>query len=142
MTQAKTGDTVNVHYTGRLDDGSVFDSSVGGEPLEFTLGANQVIPGFEQAVVGMELGETKTVKISCDDAYGPYNEGLVMDVDREQFPAHINPEVGQELRVRQGDNQVLRVTVTALSDDKVTLDANHPLAGHDLTFDIELVTIA
>ncbi len=141
MSQAKKGDTVKVHYTGKLDDESVFDTSREREPLEFTLGEQQVIPGFEEAVEGMKLGETRTVKIPAEQAYGPHHEDMVVEVPREVFPADIEPKVGQFLQVRQADGQMFDVVVVAVSEDTVTLDANHPLAGKDLTFEIELVEI-
>lgn len=138
--QAKTGDTVKVHYTGTLGDGEVFDSSRGGEPLEFTLGSGDVIPGFDQAVAGMEVGQEKTITIESDDAYGPHREELLLTVPRDQFPADVEPEPGQQFQVSQGDTPFL-VTLVEVSDDKVVLDANHPLAGQDLTFALELVDI-
>lgn len=142
MTQAKYGDTVKVHYTGKLEDGTVFDSSIDHEPLQFTLGGGQVIPGFEQAVVGMNLNESKTVKIPVDKAYGPHREELVAVIDRSQLPADLNPEVGQPLEGRQADGQIIMAEVIEVSESSVTLDANHPLAGKDLTFDIQLVEIS
>ncbi len=141
MSQAKSGDTVKVHYTGKLDDGTVFDSSENREPLEFTIGEGQIIPGFEQAVVGMAPGESKTERISADQAYGPHENEMVLDVDRSRIPPELNPQVGQQLQIQHGDGEVTAVTVTQVSDTAVTLDANHPLAGKDLTFDIELVDI-
>ncbi len=141
MSQAKQFDTVRVHYTGRLDDGSVFDSSRGREPIEFTIGGGQVIPGFEQAVVGMNPGEEKTVRIPSDEAYGPYRDEMVLTVQRDQFPPDIDPQVGQALQVQQSTGESLIVTVSEVSETAVKLDANHPLAGQDLTFDIELVEI-
>jgi len=140
MAQAKQGDTVKVHYTGKLEDGTEFDSSVQREPLEFTIGEGKIIPGFEQAVVGMEPGEEKTVDVEADNAYGQHHDELIMVVDREQLPSEIDPQVGQQLQVRQGD-QAFVVQVTDVSDSEITLDRNHPLAGEDLTFDIELVEI-
>jgi len=141
MTQAKLNDKVSVHYTGKLDDGTVFDSSVQREPLEFTVGEGQVIPGFENAVVGMETGDSKTVRIPADEAYGQRRDDMLIEVERDQFPPHIEPEVGQQLQVRQANGQPVVVSVAEVSDDNVTLDANHPLAGQDLTFEIELVHI-
>jgi peptidylprolyl isomerase len=141
MTQAKPGDKVKVHYTGKLADGTQFDSSENQEPLEFTLGAGEVIPGFEEAVVGMNPGDTKTATIPADDAYGDYDEELVLEVDRDQFPPEITPEIGQRLQLHQADGEVVGAVVTAFDDETVTLDANHPLAGQDLTFEIELVEI-
>lgn len=141
MSEAKQFDTVRVHYTGRLDDGSIFDSSRGREPIEFTIGGGQVIPGFEQAVVGMNPGEEKTVRIPSDEAYGPYRDEMVLTVQRDQFPPDIDPQVGQALQVQQSTGESLIVTVSEVSETAVKLDANHPLAGQDLTFDIELVEI-
>jgi FKBP-type peptidyl-prolyl cis-trans isomerase 2 len=142
MTQAKNGDTVKVHYTGRLEDGTEFDTSADRAPLEFTIGHGEIISGFEQAVIGMSLGEEKTIKIDADEAYGPYREDMVLMVDRDQFPAHIDPQVGQQFEIHQADNQAFDVVVTEVSASSVTLDANHPLAGEDLIFDIQLVEIA
>lgn len=141
MAQAQHGDTVKVHYTGKLDDGTVFDSSVDREPLEFTIGEGSIIPGFEQAVVGMSKGESKTETIPTENAYGPYVEEMVVTIDRQQMPAEIEPEVGQQLHIQQPDGQLVPVMVTDVSNSTVTLDANHPLAGEDLTFDIQLVEI-
>lgn len=141
MVQAQRGDTVQVHYTGKLEDGTVFDTSTNRDPLQFTIGEGQIIPGFEQAVVGMNPGESKTVTIPMDQAYGPHREEMVLEVDRKQFPEHLNPEVGQQLQVRQQNGQTMIVTVVEVSETNVTLDANHPLAGEDLTFDIHLVGI-
>ena len=140
MAAAQNGDTVRVHYTGTLGDGSVFDSSRGREPLEFQLGTGQVIPGFDSAVTGLEPGQERRVTIPSDQAYGPRRDEMIVTVGREVFPPSIDPQVGQMLQMSQGD-QALRVTVTDVSDAGVTLDANHPLAGQDLTFDIELVEI-
>jgi peptidylprolyl isomerase len=138
---AKDGDTVKVHYTGTLRDGSVFDTSVEREPLQFTIGRGLVIPGFEQGVVGMELGESKTITIPADQAYGPYYEELVWVVDRNQLPASMEPEVGQQLQTTQANGQIVVVTVINVSESTVTVDANHRLAGKDLTFEIRLVEI-
>lgn len=139
--QAKQGDTVKVHYTGKLDDGTVFDSSADREPLEFTIGEGMIIPGFEQAVVGMAPGDSKTELIPNDQAYGPHLDEMVVVVDRQQMPSEIEPEVGQQLQIQQATGQVIPVVVTDVSTSSVTLDANHPLAGEDLTFDIQLVEI-
>ena len=141
MAQAKNGDTVKVHYTGKLDDGTVFDTSADREPLQFTIGEGKIIPDFEQAVIGMNPGETKNVQIPSDNAYGPHLEDRVMVVDRSEFPEDLKPEVDQRLQVRQSDGQVFAVTVIDVSESKVTLDGNHPLAGKDLTFDIQLSEI-
>jgi peptidylprolyl isomerase len=141
MAQAKPNDTVKVHYTGKLNDGTVFDSSIEREPLQFTLGEGQVIPGFENAVLGMTAGESKTITIAADQAYGPRRDDLILAVGRDQFPTDITPEVGQQLQVRQTNGDVALVTVAEVGEAAVKLDANHPLAGHDLTFDIQLVEI-
>ena len=141
MEQAKNGDTVSVHYTGKLIDGTVFDSSDQREPLKFTLGERQVITGFEQAVEGMTTGEKKTVQIPADEAYGPHHEELVFQVERENLPAEIDPEIGQRLAFQRPDGQTVPLTVTDVTGSAVTLDANHPLAGRELTFDLELVGI-
>lgn len=142
MTQAKSGDTVKVHYTGKLEDGTVFDTSVEDEPLEFTVGSGMVIPGFEQAVVGMAPGETKVEKITADEAYGPYQQEMVMQVEREAMPADFEPEVGQQLEIQRPGGEVIQVVITDVNEGAVTLDANHPLAGMDLIFEIELLEIA
>ncbi len=141
MTAAKSGDKVRIHYTGTLADGSVFDSSEGREPLEFTLGSGQVIPGFDTGVSGMTVGEKKTIEIPCDDAYGPLQDGARQDVPRAQIPAEIPLEVGIQLQMQSPEGQVIPVTVVEITDETVTLDANHPLAGKDLTFALELVSI-
>ena len=141
MAQAKQGDTVNVHYTGKLDNGTVFDSSVGRDPLQFTVGEGMVIPGFEEAVVEMTPGDSKTVKIPSHQAYGPRRDEMVVVVERNQFPPDLEPEVGEQLEMRQADGQAFVVTVADVTDANVTLDANHPLAGEDLTFDIQLVDV-
>lgn len=140
MSQAKPGDTVLVHYTGTLRDGSVFDSSQGREPLEFTLGGGQVIPGFDDAVTGMKVGDQKTVTIPADEAYGPKRDELMLAVGRDQFPPHITPEPGMELQMAQ-EGEAFLVTVREVADDHVLLDANHPLAGEELTFALTLVEI-
>jgi FKBP-type peptidyl-prolyl cis-trans isomerase 2 len=142
MTQAKQGDMVKVHYTGKLDDGTVFDSSIDRDPLEFVLGEGQLIAGFEQAVLGMTPGESKTEKIPADEAYGPHREEMVVEVERQQLPDNIPLDVGQQLQIQQAPNQIIPVVITAISESKVTLDANPPLAGKDLIFEIELVGIA
>lgn len=141
MAQAKQGDTVRVHYTGKLNDGTVFDSSQGRGPLEFTIGQSHVIPGFEQAVVGMNPGESKTAQIPPTQAYGPRDERLVLEMDRSRIPQDLELEIDDRLQVRRTDGKTLDVTVTAISESSVTLDGNHILAGQDLTFDIQLVEI-
>jgi peptidylprolyl isomerase len=141
MAQAKNGDRVKVHYTGKLEDGTVFDSSTDREPLEFTLGQGEVISGFEEAVVGMQPDESKSTTLPPEKAYGSHNPEMVVTVNKDQFPEHLNPRVGQQLQMRQAEGQTIVVAVTDVSESSVTLDANHPLAGRDLTFDIELVEI-
>lgn len=140
ITAAKNGDTVTVHYTGKLTDGTQFDSSAGREPLQCTLGAGGLIPGFENALIGMVPGEAKTVTIACAHAYGQYRKELEISIPRKEFPATIEPKIGQKLHAQQ-NGQTLMVTVTHACDTCVTLDANHPLAGKDLIFDITLVQI-
>ncbi len=135
------GDAVRIHYTGKLDDGTVFDSSEGRDPLQFIVGDGQVISGFEEAVIGMEPGESKTVKIPADKAYGPYDKEKVGVIDRSQFPADTELEVGQQLTVRPPSGEMITATVIDVSETSVTVDANHHLAGKDLTFEIELVEI-
>ena len=142
MVQAKSGDTVKVNYTGRLESGEVFDSCVDREPLEVTLGSGQVISGFEEVLVGMSEGESKTVTIPVENAYGHYHEEMVMEVDKERLPEGAEPTEGQQYQVSQPSGESYIVTVTGVSASKVTLDANHPLAGKDLTFDIELLAIS
>ncbi|PMB42668.1 peptidylprolyl isomerase [Fischerella thermalis CCMEE 5205] len=141
MGQAKLGDTVKVHYTGKLDDGTVFDTSVEREPLQFSIGEGLVIPGFEQAVVGMTPGESKRTNIPADEAYGPYRPELVMVVDKGRIPTDVSVEVGQMLQISQSNGQAIPVVVTEVSDSQITLDANHPLAGQELIFDIQLIQI-
>ncbi len=138
---ATDGDTVKVHYTGRLTDGTVFDTSVGSDPLEFTLGQGQTILGFEQAVIGMQVGETKTVTIPADQAYGPHREDMILEVSKDELPEELEPEVGMQLQMNQGDGGITIVTITEVSETTIRIDANHPLAGQDLTFNIELVDI-
>jgi len=142
MVQAKQGDTVKVHYTGKLEDGTVFDSSVNREPLEFSIGTGSLIPGFEKAVIGMAPGESKTERIEAEQAYGQHREDMVLVVDRQQMPEDMQVGVGQQLQIRQQTGQTIPVVVTDVSDAQITLDANHPLAGEDLTFDIQLLEIA
>jgi len=138
---AEDGNTVKVHYTGTLDDGSVFDTSVGREPLEFTLGLGQMIAGFENAVRGMQVGQSKTVIIPADEAYGQYRDDLVLVVERSQLPQDREPEVGQQLYMQQPNGSTITVVITELTETTATLDANHRLAGKDLTFEIELIDI-
>ena len=141
MSQAQYGDTVTVHYTGRLENGEVFADSQDHEPIELTIGDGQYIPGFEKGVVGMEVGETKTVTLPPEEAFGARLEELVVKVARSHFPEHLVPSVGQEFQIRQEDGEPLEVTVKDLDEETVTLDANHPLAGYTLTFRIQLVAV-
>ncbi len=138
---AKSGDTVKVHYTGKLPDGSVFDSSEGRAPIEFTIGQGQVIPGFEAGVVGMNPGDHKTFEIVSDQAYGPRAPDRMLTVPKEQLPDGMEPQVGQRLEVRQANGPAIPVQVTDIDESQITLDANHPLAGQNLTFETQLVEI-
>lgn len=142
MAQAQPGNTVKVHYTGRLDDNTVFDSSDGREPLEFTIGQGQVIDGFDQAVLGLEPGQSTTVRIEPQNAYGERNDQLIFCIDRTELPDELNPQLNQRFQMHNEAGQELVVTVAAMSDADVTFDGNHPLAGQALTFDIKLVEIA
>jgi peptidylprolyl isomerase len=142
MTQAKKGDKVKVQYTGKLEDGTVFSSATHEEPLQFTIGEGQILPGFEQAVIGMNPGESRTVQIAPENGYGPRLEELVVVIDRERLPNQMDPALGERLQIRQTDGRTIAVTVTDVSPSTVTLDANHPLAGKDLTFDIRLLEFA
>lgn len=141
MAGAKRGNNVKVHYKGTFDDGTVFDSSEGGEPLAFSVGSGQVIPGFEDAVVGMEVGEKKDVHVSVEMAYGERQDELVMNVPKEQVPPDLEVEVGMRLEMGAPDGGVLRVVVVDINDDVLILDANPPLAGEPLNFHLELVEI-
>jgi len=141
MSQAKSGDTVHVHYTGKLEDGTVFDTSEGRDPLSFELGKQMVVPGFEKAVDGMEEGEKKTITFPSDEAYGPRMDQLVFMVPRENLPEGYDPQKGQMLRMETKDGRQMDVMVMEATDEGVKLDANHPLAGQALTFDVELVKI-
>lgn len=141
MAEVKPGDTVQLHYTGTLLDGTTFDSSAGREPLQFEVGSGQIIPGLDVAIPGMKVGEKKVVKIAADDAYGQVNPDMRQAVPREGIPAEIPLEVGLQLQMQTPDGQAMPVTVIEVDEATVTLDANHPLAGKDLQFDIELVKI-
>ena len=142
MSEAKRGDNVKVHYTGKLGDGTIFDSSDGGEPLEFALGSGQVIQGFDEGVVGMKVGESKVVEIPVAKAYGERNPEMVIQAPIEQVPPDLNPELGMRLEMGGANGEILRVVVVEIADTHITLDANPPLAGEDLTFEIELVECA
>ena len=141
MTSAKEGDTVKVHYTGSFDDGTVFDTSEGKDPLTFRIGAGDVIPGFDNAVVGMAAGDNKKIEVPMDDAYGPHHDELVLTIEREQLPMESDPVEGMMLQAHLKDGQTVMVQITGITDDSITLDANHPLAGRDLTFQITLMEI-
>lgn len=141
MSIVKENDNVKVHYTGTLSDGEIFDSSKGREPLAFTVGAGQMIPGFDAAVRGMKVSDVKKVTLEAADAYGDVQEGLVQKVSREQLPADLQPEVGQQLASQLPNGQQIPVTITEVADEHVMIDANHPLAGKALTFEIEMVSI-
>lgn len=139
MSKVKEGDTVKVHYTGTLKNGEVFDSSKDKEPLEFTLGEGQLIPGFEKAVVGMAIGDSASIDIPSDEAYGEEREDLIINVPKDQLPDDVTPQVGMQLQVNQGNGQPIPVRIKEVGETELTLDANHPLAGKDLSFEIELV---
>jgi len=142
MAAAVIGDTVRVHYTGSLDDESVFDSSRGREPLEFTIGTGQVIPGFEEAVIGLEPGGSARTRIEAEQAYGPRREELRIPIARDQFPDGMTVSQGDHLHMQTQDGQEIPVQVVEVGDENVVVDANHPLAGQALTFEIELVDIS
>ncbi|WP_137702936.1 FKBP-type peptidyl-prolyl cis-trans isomerase [Marimonas lutisalis] len=141
MSQVKQGDTVRIHYTGTLNDGSVFDSSEGRDPLEFTVGSGQIIPGLDSAMEGMAVGEKRRVEVSSDQAYGPVHEEARRAVPREEIPDEIPMEVGIQVHAHNEQGQVMTLTIHEITDTHVVLDANHPLAGKDLIFDVELVSI-
>lgn len=141
MSEAQKGNTVKVHYTGSLADGTVFDSSEGRDPLEFTVGDQKVIPGFEQAVVGMSAGDKKQEIIPAEKAYGLRRDDMILEIDRGKLPENIEPEVGLQLQMTTTNGQQLPVQITQLDGSKITLDANHPLAGKALVFDLELVEV-
>ena len=137
----KIGDTVRVHYTGRLADGTVFSTSEGSNPLQFTVGSDMVISGFDKAVIGMKPGEIKTVEIPAREAYGRYYKELIQEINRNEVPSDLELKVGLQLQARKGDGQIAAITVIEMTESTVKVDANHPLAGKDLTIDIELVEI-
>lgn len=142
MNKVKDKNTVSVHYTGTLATGEVFDTSKDREPLSFTMGAGQMIPGFEEAVRGMEINETKKVTIPPKDAYGEVREEMVQNISREQLPPDLTPVVGQQLASQLPDGEQIIVSVTEVADDHITIDANHPLAGKELNFEIKVVAIS
>lgn len=141
MAHARTGDTVRINYTGTLEDGAVFDSSDGRDPLEFVVGSGQIIPGLDAAIPGMAVGDTKTVNVPCDKAYGPVNEDARQAIPRSEIPDSIPVEPGTQLQMQTPQGQTVQVTVAEVTETEVTLDANHPLAGKDLIFDIEIVGV-
>jgi peptidylprolyl isomerase len=141
MQQVQQGDKVKVHYHGKLRSGETFDSSNGREPLEFTVGSGQVIKGFDDGVKGMKIGDKKTVEINVENAYGEKSPEMIIEFPKTQFPPDMNPEQGQQLMMSNGDGQSFPVTVAEVREESVLLDANHPLAGQDLIFDLELVDI-
>jgi FKBP-type peptidyl-prolyl cis-trans isomerase 2 len=142
MAQAKPGDRVKLHYTGTLEDGSTFDSSAGRDPLEFTIGSGEIIPGLDREISGMAVGDKKQVLVPAAEAYGAHDPARQQTVPRDEVPEHIPTEVGTQLQVQTPDGQTLPVVVSAATETEVTLDANHPLAGKALIFDVELVEIA
>lgn len=144
MTEAKNGNTVKVHYTGKLEDGTQFDSSSGRDPLEFTVGEGQIIPGLEQAIVGMNEGDSKTVTVPSDEAYGPRSDQALQEVPKSMLPEHILSElqIGMQLQATSPNGQPMLLTVVGVGAETVTMDANHPLAGQDLVFDVQLVSVA
>lgn len=141
MSQAQAGNTIRMHYTGTFSDGAVFDSSEGRDPLEFQLGAGQIIPGLDRAIAGMTVGEKKQVTVAPADAYGERDDTRIQEVPRAQLPEDLPTEPGTQLAMRTPEGHTMPVTVAAATDDTVTLDANHPLAGRELTFDVEIVEI-
>lgn len=141
MIEAKTGDTVQVHYTGKLQDGTVFDTSEERDPLQFKLGEGKIIPGFENAIVGMKKGESKSFNIRPENGYGEYNDELIFEVERNRLPDDVSPEVGMYLESVQDDGRRVPVKITDIEEEKIKLDANHPLAGHELIFEVKLVDV-
>jgi FKBP-type peptidyl-prolyl cis-trans isomerase 2 len=141
MQQVQNGDKIKVHYHGKLRSGETFDSSDGREPLEFTVGSGQVIKGFDEGVKGMKVGDKKTVEIQVTDAYGEKQHEMMIEFPKDQFPADMNPEIGMQLMMSNGSGQQFPVTVAEVKEESIVLDANHPLAGQDLIFDLELVSI-
>jgi len=141
MAAAKSGDTVQVHYQGELSGGEVFDSSRGGDPIRFTLGSEEVIPGFENAIIGMSVGDKKRVVIPTVEAYGPHLDELMLTVPSDEIPPDVKPELGDVYHLKHPDGPEFEAVIADVRDDGITLDANHPLAGEDLTFELELVAI-
>ena len=141
MSTAGEGDTVTVDYTGKLEDGTVFDTSEERGPISFTIGEDEVIPGFQDAVVGMEAGETSTATLPPEEAYGPRSDEMVFSVERSELPDDLDPEVGDRLEVQSREGQTFPAVIADVEGQSVTIDANHPLAGEELTFEIELKSI-
>lgn len=141
MVKAKPGDTVKVHYKGFLADGSLFDSSIGKEPFEFTIGRKMVLPGFENTVIGMNEGDTRTLTIAAEDAYGHRREDLIVTISRSRIPPNTKPQLGSVMQVHLKEGEVMNVTIIDITDDTIMLDGNHPLAGKDLTYHIELLEV-
>lgn len=141
MAGAQNGDTVKVHYTGKLDDGTVFDSSRTRDPIEFTLGEQGIITGFQEIVVGMEPGESKTTTVPVEKAYGHRNDEMIVEIPRSRVPEDVNPQIGEHVYLARPDGQTIPVRVVEATDAAITVDANHPLAGEALTFDVELMEI-
>jgi peptidylprolyl isomerase len=142
VSEAKSGDKVKIHYSGTLDDGTQFDSSEGREPLEFDIGSGQVIPGFETAVIGMVVGDNKSISIPPEEAYGPYHKEMVQDIPGSALPEDLTPAIGMQLQGTGADGQTMQFVITEVKDGAITVDGNHPLAGEALNFEIELVAIA
>ncbi|MEX0608250.1 MAG: peptidylprolyl isomerase [Balneolaceae bacterium] len=141
MATVQKGNIVKVHYTGRLSDGSIFDSSVTRDPLQVTLGEGQLIPGFEDALIGMNVGDKTTTEIPAAEAYGDRRDDLEVNIEKSQLPEDIDPEVGMQLQLNQPNGQPVPVQITKVEDENIVIDANHPLAGKDLSFDIEVIDI-
>ena len=141
MSQVKSGDRVKIHYSGSFDDGTVFDSSKGRAPLEFTIGAQEVIAGMEAAVIGMSPGESKQERIAPENAYGDYNPEMAVNVERKHIPKDMEPEIGHQVKITQDDGSTIVAQVIGVTHEHVTLDANHPMAGKELIFDIDLIEI-
>jgi peptidylprolyl isomerase len=142
MGKAKNGDKIRIHYTGKLEDGNVFDNSKERQPLEFIVGDGEVMPGIEKGVIGMEPGDTKTIEIPPEEAFGPKRKELVIEVPKSELPNQITPTLGQRLKMHDPDGDHIELIITDINEETITLDANHPLAGHTLFFDLELVEIA
>lgn len=142
MAIAQIGDKVSLHYVGKLDDGTIFDSSLNTQPLEFTIGDGSIIPGFEEAIVGMSEGEKKTFSVEAENAYGPYFNERVITISKSQLPPELDPQIGDKLQGQQPDGSVVLFSVIGKEEDQITLDGNHPLAGKNLNFEIELIKIS